>query len=74
MPDAMEGVSELRPRLYYATQVTAKQLGLMGASHIVAVGLEASEVPGLDAKQLVKRKVKGRSTEERLYLQHGGVG
>eukprot|EP00434_Breviolum_minutum_P033573 symbB.v1.2.029710.t1/scaffold3285.1/size59764/4 len=73
-----EGVTEVRPKLYLASRdaaINTKSLAILRISHILSVGTEFPARlgnPALDEKQVKKRKMDGRSSAGRLYLQDGG--
>lgn len=72
-------VTEIRPKLYIGSRDAAsqtKQLAILGVKHVLSVGTEFPSrlgVPALlEEKHLSKRKVDGRSSGGRMYLQDGG--
>lgn len=71
-------MTEVRPKLYLSARDAAtvlKSLTVLGISHILSVGSEFPARLGnaaLDEKQMKKRKMDGRCSAGRLYLQHGG--
>ena len=72
-------VTEIRPKLYIGSRDAAsqtKQLAILGVKHVLSVGTEFPSKLGvpalLEEKHLSKRKVDGRSSGGRMYLQDGG--
>ena len=72
-------VAEIRSKLYIGSHEAAsqtKQLSLLGVTHVLSVGTEFPAKLGIplleDAKHISKRKLDGRSSAGRIYLQDGG--
>ena len=72
-------VTEVRPKLYIGSREAASQskpLKILGVTHILSVGAEFPARLGVaqlqDDKHVGKRRVDGRSTGGRVYLQDGG--